>query len=258
MTDNVEKCKGLVGSSQIAMFLPGKIENLCKCFSQNPPNEGNCKCNEFTGNQQFMQAIAKFQKCYGTNADVSSAALSSAALSNLNVPDLNVSSLNFSSLISSKLTFFTDDCFKTSLREIVNSLEKKTICEVDISDLREKGEKMLSIVETVGGTVTGALQLFEKFKKVFYDGQSFFTKLIQNFPGYNILYPVGVLLFKLIVIIGVLYSIIKLFRFIFCRSGKGDKENYNVEQMKQLQEQYNRTLQTNAQLNNFLLGYQNV
>ncbi|SBT57498.1 hypothetical protein POVWA1_081930 [Plasmodium ovale wallikeri] len=253
MNGTVERCKELVASSHIANFLPEKAENLCQCFSSNPISDDKCKCDEFKNNKNFMDAIANFQKCYGTNADVSS-----AALSNLNVPDLNVSSLNFSSLISSKLTFFTDDCFKTSLREIVNSLEKKTICEVDISDLREKGEKMLSIVETVGGTVTGALQLFEKFKKVFYDGQSFFTKLIQNFPGYNILYPVGVLLFKLIVIIGVLYSIIKLFRFIFCRSGKGDKENYNVEQMKQLQEQYNRTLQTNAQLNNFLLGYQNV
>ncbi|SBT72341.1 hypothetical protein, conserved [Plasmodium ovale] len=246
MNESVEKCKALVASSHIAKLLPEKAENLCQCFSSKPLSDEKCKCEEFTENEKFKEAIAKFQKCYGTNADVSSAVASSADLSNLNVSNLSVSSLNLSSLgfsssISSKLELFTKDCFKTSLREILNSLERKTICEVDISGLKDKGEQMLSVVETVGGTVTGALQLFENVKKVFYDGQSFFTKLIQKFPGYNILYP-----------------IVKLFRFIFCRSGKGDKENYNVEQMKQLQEQYNRTLQTNAQLNNFLLGYQNV
>ncbi|SBT57030.1 hypothetical protein POVWA2_078640 [Plasmodium ovale wallikeri] len=236
MTGSIEKCKELVSSSNIKSFLPGNAEKLCQCFSPNPPSDENCKCEEFTGNGKFKQAIENFQKCYGTNADVPRADLPSANLSGS-----NLSSLNFSSLISSKLELFTKECFTKSLREILDSVDNKIICEVDISDLKQKGEKVLSIVETVGGTVTGALQLFDKVKKVFYDSQSFFTKLIQNFPGYNILYP-----------------IIKLFRFIFCRSGKGDKENYNVEQMKQLQEQYNRTLQTNTQLNNFLLGYQNV
>ncbi|SBS92807.1 hypothetical protein POVCU2_0076700 [Plasmodium ovale curtisi] len=233
MTESLEKCKKLVSSSNVTTFLPGNAENLCQCFSPDPPNDENCKCNDITGNAQLQQAIENFQKCYGTNGDLSSS-------------------------IYNKLELLTKECIKTTLREILNSVENKTICEVDMSDLKKKGESMLSTMETVGSTVSGALHLFQKVKKIFYDGQSFFSKLIQKFPGYNILYPIGVLLFKLIVIIGVFYSIIKLFRFIFCRSGKKDKENYNSEQMKQLQEQYNRALQTNTQLNNFLLGYQNV
>ncbi|SBT56550.1 hypothetical protein POVWA2_074140 [Plasmodium ovale wallikeri] len=209
MNGTVERCKELVASSHIANFLPEKAENLCQCFSSNPISDDKCKCDEFKNNKNFMDAIANFQKCYGTNENVSNTDISSAEASrpdlsslkvpslnvpNLNVPNLNLSSLNlsslnFSSLISSKLELFTKECFTKSLREILDSVDNKIICEVDISDLKQKGEKVLSIVETVGGTVTGALQLFEKVKKVFYDGQSFFTKLIQNFPGYNILYP---------------------------------------------------------------------
>ncbi|SBT54238.1 hypothetical protein POVWA1_066100 [Plasmodium ovale wallikeri] len=233
MMQGLDQCKQLIGSSKISSFLTGDYGKLCKCFDTNAQQaDEQCDCTGITQNDNLNKAISSFKECHGNNTDLQSSMLSS-------------------------IQYITKECYRTSLREILNSLDKNKICEVDISGLKQQGDKMLTTMETIGGTVSGALQLVDKIKGIFYNGKSFFGKLIEKFPGYTILYPVGVLVFILMVIIGIFYSIFKLFRCIFCPSRKKNDE-INNEQMKYLQEQYNRTLQTNAQLNNFLIGYQNA
>ncbi|SBS92801.1 hypothetical protein POVCU2_0076650 [Plasmodium ovale curtisi] len=233
MMQGFEQCKQLIGSSQFTSMLIGDIRNLCKCFDTNAQQEDEkCDCTGITENNSLNTAIKSFKECHGDNTDLQSSMLSG-------------------------IQYITKGCYRTSLRDILSSLDKNKICEVDISPLKQKGEQMLTAMETVGGTVSGALQLVEKIKGIFYNGKSFFGKLIEKFPGYTILYPVGVLVFIIMVVFGILYSIFKLFRCIFCPPIKENNVNNN-EQMKYLQEQYNRTLQTNAQLNNFLIGYQNA
>ncbi|SBS98990.1 hypothetical protein POVCU1_050030 [Plasmodium ovale curtisi] len=233
MMQGFEQCKQLIGSSQFTSMLIGDIRNLCKCFDTNAQQEDEkCDCTGITENNSLNTAIKSFKECHGNNTDLQSS-------------------------MANSFRYLSEPCYRKSLREILNSLDKEKICEVDISPLKEKGEKMLTVMDTVGGTVSGALQLVEKIKGIFYNGKSFFGKLIEKFPGYTMLYPVGVLVFILMVVIGILYSIFKLFRCIFCPPPKESNVNHN-EQMKYLQEQYNRTLQTNAQLNNFLIGYQNA
>ncbi|SBS92806.1 hypothetical protein POVCU2_0076690 [Plasmodium ovale curtisi] len=210
------KCNELLKSNGISGFLPQNIENLCKCFSNSDQQgEEKCDCNGLLENANLKSSFMKFQECHGTSADLNSG-------------------------IMSNLKYFTNDCYQTSLRSILDSLGTDEICGVDMSSLKESGEKMLSYMGSIGGTVSGALEFVQKFKNTFASAKQFFLKIIEKFPGYTILYP-----------------IIKLFRCIFCRTKKENKEDYN-EQMKQLQEQYNRTLQTSDQMNRFLLGYQNV
>ncbi|SBT55280.1 hypothetical protein POVWA2_074120 [Plasmodium ovale wallikeri] len=233
MMEGLGQCKQLVGSSQFTSMLVGNIENICKCFDNDAQQEGEkCDCSAIIGNEKFTTAIGEFQTCHGTATDLQSS-------------------------MASNFKYITKDCYRKSLRSILDSVENNYICGVDISSLKEKGEKMLIVMDAVGGTVNGAFELLDKVKNIFYDGKSFFSKLIINFPGYNILYPVGVVVFILMVVIGIFYSIFKLFRCIFCPSRK-ENDEINNEQMKYLQEQYNRTLQTSAQLNNYLIGYQNA
>ncbi|SBT01811.1 hypothetical protein POVCU1_069740 [Plasmodium ovale curtisi] len=210
------KCNELLKLKGISGFLPHNVENLCKCFSNSDQQgEEKCDCNGLLKNDNLKTSFTKFQECHGTSTDLNSG-------------------------IMSNLKYFTNECYQTSLRSILDSLGTDKICGVDMSSLKESGEKMLSYMGSIGGTVSGALEFVQKFKNTFASVKQFFLKIIEKFPGYTILYP-----------------IIKLFRCIFCRTKKENKEDYN-EQMKQLQEQYNRTLQTSDQMNRFLLGYQNV
>ncbi|SBS92804.1 hypothetical protein POVCU2_0076670 [Plasmodium ovale curtisi] len=216
MMEGLGQCKQLTESSQFTSMLTGGIGNICKCFDKNAQQEGEaCDCSAITGNNKLTNAIGEFQTCHGTVTDLQSS-------------------------FSSNFKYITKDCYRKSLRNILESVQTDSICGVNISSLKEKGEKMLAVMDTVGGTVNGALQLVGKIKEIFYNSKSFFSKLIINFPGYNILYP-----------------IYKIFRCIFCPPPKENNVNHN-EQMKYLQEQYNRTLQTSAQLNNYLIGYQNA
>ncbi|SBS94716.1 hypothetical protein POVCU2_0090080 [Plasmodium ovale curtisi] len=234
MSFSAEQCHSMAKSSPISSFLPTNIENLCECFDQSKPqSEKTCKCDEFSSNDDLMSAVEELQKCKG---DVT----------------------NFNGGMISNLQMITQGCYKDTLNKIVESLGNDEVCNVDMSKLKESGKKMVTLMNTVGSTVNGAFELLEKVKKIFYNSKSFFAKLIQNFPGSTILYPVGVVVFILMVVIGIFYSIIKIFRCIFCRSSKKNKGDYSAEQMKQLQEQYSRTLQTNSYLNNYLIGYQNV
>ncbi|SBT74074.1 PIR protein [Plasmodium ovale] len=228
-----EKCKQLANSPGLSTILPRNVENLCKCFSSGvQAEEEKCNCDSFSKNEKLMEAIKKFKDCHDSVID-----------SNGGMP--------------SNMQFLTKDCYKDSLKGIFDSLGTETICDVEMATLKNSGEQVLTLMNTAGSTVKGALVLVEKIKNIFYAGKNFFSKLIQSFPGYTILYPVGVLVFILMVVIGIFYSILKLFRCIFCPSRKENDANNN-EQMKYLQEQYNRTLQTNAHLNNYLMGYQNV
>ncbi|SBT82992.1 hypothetical protein POCGH01_00079100 [Plasmodium ovale] len=232
MMEGLGQCKQLIDSSQFTNMLTGDIGNICKCFDNDAQEREKCDCSAIIGNDKFSNAIGEFQTCHGTVTDLQSS-------------------------FSSNFKYITKDCYRKSLRNILESVQTDSICGVNISSLKEKGEKMLAVMDTVGGTVNGALQLVGKIKEIFYNSKSFFSKLIINFPGYNILYPVGVVLFILMVVIGIFYSIYKIFRCIFCPPPKENNVNHN-EQMKYLQEQYNRTLQTSAQLNNYLIGYQNA
>ncbi|SBS89384.1 PIR protein [Plasmodium ovale] len=228
-----EKCKKLASTPVLGSILPNNVGNLCKCFSSKVQEEKEkCDCNSFSKNGNLMEAIIQFKNCHGSDVDLNGG-------------------------MSSSMQFLTKDCYKTTLKGIFDSLGTETVCGVEMVTLKNSGEKVLGLMNTAGSTVKGALELVEKIKKMFYDGKSFFSKLIINFPGYNILYPVGVVVFILMVVIGIFYSILKLFRCIFCPSRKENDANNN-EQMKYLQEQYNRTLQTNDHLNNYLMGYQNV
>ncbi|SBT01682.1 hypothetical protein POVCU1_068720 [Plasmodium ovale curtisi] len=221
-------------SSHVSSLLPENIANLCECFDQSKSqSEKTCKCDEFSSNTNLMLAFEELQKCKG-----------------------DVTNLNGGMI--SNLQMITKGCYKDSLNKIIESLGSGVICDVDMSKLKESGKRMVTIMNTVGTTVNGAFELLEKVKKIFYNSKSFFAKLIQNFPGSTILYPVGVVVFILMVVIGIFYSIFKIFRCIFCRSSKKNKGDYSAEQMKQLQEQYSRTLQANAYLNDYLIGYQNV
>ncbi|SBT73290.1 hypothetical protein, conserved [Plasmodium ovale] len=233
MMEDLSQCRQLIGSNQFSSILAGDFKDICKCFEGNgQPDNSECDCSAIRDNEKFTNAVEEFQTCHGPVTDSQSS-------------------------MASNFKYITKECYRTSLRNILNSLGKDKICNVDITPLKEKGEQMLTVMDTVGGTVNGAFELLEKAKKIFYDGKSFFSKLIINFPGYNILYPVGVVVFILMVVIGIFYSIFKLFRCIFCPSRK-ENDEINNEQMKYLQEQYNRTLQTSAQLNNYLIGYQNA
>ncbi|SBS98992.1 hypothetical protein POVCU1_050050 [Plasmodium ovale curtisi] len=233
MMEGLGQCKQLIDSSQFTSMLTGEFGNICKCFDKDAQQESDtCDCSAIKGNEKLTNALVEFQTCHGTVTDLQSS-------------------------LSSNFKYITKDCYRKSLRGILESVKNDDICGVNILPLKEKGKEMLTLMDTVGGTVNGALELVGKIKKIFYDGKSFFSKLIINFPGYNILYPIGVVVFILMVVIGIFYSIFKLFRCIFCPPIKENNVNNN-EQMKYLQEQYNRTLQTSAQLNNYLLGYQNA
>ncbi|SBT56547.1 hypothetical protein POVWA2_074110 [Plasmodium ovale wallikeri] len=211
-----EKCKHLANSPGLSTILPSNVGNLCKCFSSGVQEEKEkCNCDSFSKNGKLVEAIKKFKGCHD-------------------------SVVNLNGGTPSNMQFLTNDCYKDSLKEIFDSLETETVCDVDMGKLKNSGEQVLGLMNTAGTTVKGALELVERIKNVFYISKNFFSKLIQSFPGYTILYP-----------------IFKLFRCIFCPSRKENDANNN-EQMKYLQEQYNRTLQTNAHLNNYLMGYQNV
>ncbi|SBT57497.1 hypothetical protein POVWA2_080010 [Plasmodium ovale wallikeri] len=233
MEFSTETCKQLVGSGSFGNLMSSGIADICDCFGTNP-SDGNekCKCDDFKNNQELQSAIEKLKNCSGTNSD------------------LTVSMPN-------TLSFLTNSCYLDTLSEILSSLKNDKFCNVDVSAFKNQGQQILTYARGLGGTVNGALQFVQKIKNVFASAKQFFMRIIEKFPGYDILLPFGMLIFILIVIIGIFYTIIKLFRCIFCRPRKENKEDYN-EQMKQLQEQYNRTLQTSAQLNNYLIGYHNV
>ncbi|SBT74543.1 PIR protein [Plasmodium ovale] len=225
MEFSTETCKQLVGSGSFGNLMSSGIADICDCFGTNP-SDGNekCKCDDFKNNQELQSAIEKLKNCSGTNSD------------------LTVSMPN-------TLSFLTNSCYLDTLSEILSSLKNDKFCNVDVSAFKNQGQQILTYARGLGGTVNGALQFVQKIKNVFASAKQFFMRIIEKFPGYDILLPFGMLIFILI--------IIKLFRCIFCRPRKENKEDYN-EQMKQLQEQYNRTLQTSAQLNNYLIGYQNI
>ncbi|SBT57494.1 hypothetical protein POVWA1_081910 [Plasmodium ovale wallikeri] len=273
MSFGAEQCRALVQGQGVSNMLPPKIENLCECLnignqaikdengetrnkgthaagseardaasSQRVDQEANqevrdasnqesdqdynhadnekgkqkCDCKGILGNENLQNAIMSFKECHGTETNINSALIS-------------------------QLKYLTKECYRTSLQKIIDSFEEKEICEVNILSLKQKGQEMLTLMNTVGGTVSGALHFVEKIKAVFSSGKHFFSELIEKFQGYQIFLP-----------------ILKFFRCIFCPTRNENKEYYNEEQMQQLQEQYYRTLQTNAQLNNYLLGYHNV
>ncbi|SBS92811.1 hypothetical protein POVCU2_0076720 [Plasmodium ovale curtisi] len=273
MSFGAEQCRVLIQGQGIRNMLPPNIENLCECLNSdnqaikdengethneainvvgseardkatiqhvnqkanqevrdagnqesdqdhnladNKEGKQKCDCKGFLDNEDLTNAIISFKKCHGTETDINST-------------------------LTNQLKYLTKECYKTSLQKIIDSLGEKEICEVNMLSLKQKGQEMLTLMNTVGGTVSGALHFVEKIKALFSSGKNFFSKLIEKFQGYHILLP-----------------ILKFFRCIFCPTRNENKENYNEEQMKQLQEQYSRTLQTNAELNNYLLGYQNV
>ncbi|SBT55895.1 hypothetical protein POVWA1_073100 [Plasmodium ovale wallikeri] len=182
MSFSLEQCESMAKSSHVSSFLPQNITNLCECFDKSKPqSEKKCKCDEFSSNTNFMSALEELQKCKG-----------------------DVTNLNGG--IISSLQVLTKGCYKDTLNKIVESLGTGEICNVNMSELKESGKKMVTLMNTVGSTVNGAFELLEKVKNIFYNGKSFFAKLIQNFPGSAILYPVGVVVFLLMVVIGIFYS----------------------------------------------------
>ncbi|SBT57488.1 hypothetical protein POVWA2_079970 [Plasmodium ovale wallikeri] len=233
MVFGVEQCKQLSNTNVLGSVIPDEIKKICECLDgSSEENKEKCQCDDISKNEDFKGALGKLRSC-------------SEGTGGLN------------NLMSNKLQLITNPCYVSSLKELLSSLKTDTLCNVNISALKTKGEQIVSYMDSIGSTVTGALGYVEKLKKFFSSVKDFFSRIIEKFPGHNMLFPVGVLVFILIVIIGIFYTIIKLFRCIFCRTKKENKEDYN-EQMQQLQEQYNRALQTNTQLSNFLLGYQNV
>ncbi|SBS92816.1 hypothetical protein POVCU2_0076750 [Plasmodium ovale curtisi] len=216
MVFGVEQCKQLANTNDLRSVIPDEIKKLCECLDKSSEeSKEKCQCDDFSKNEDFTGALDKLRSC-------------SEGTGGLN------------NLMSNKLQLFTNPCYISSLKELLSSIKTDTLCNVNISALKAKGEQIVSYMDSIGSTVTGALGYVEMFKKFFSSVKDFFSRIIEKFPGYNVLFP-----------------IIKLFRCIFCRTKKENKEDYN-EQMKQLQEQYNTAQQTNTQLSNFLLGYQNV
>ncbi|SBT01814.1 hypothetical protein POVCU1_069770 [Plasmodium ovale curtisi] len=269
MTFGAEQCRALIKTESIKGMLPDNISNLCECIDnidltvkdkgyeslkktldaadidagngQNGRigNKGNSEESDKKNNQEGDQEgnHAGKQTC-DCNKFLQNEELM-VAIGKFKI--CHGDDTNLSGALSNQLKILTKTCYRTSLKGIIDSLGTDNICGVEMSSLKKKGQEMLSYMDIIGGTVGGALEFVEKIKAIFSSGKHFFSKLIEKFQGYHILLP-----------------ILKFFRCIFCPTRNENKENYNEEQMKQLQEQYSRTLQTNAELNNYLLGYQNV
>ncbi|SBS99870.1 hypothetical protein POVCU1_055730 [Plasmodium ovale curtisi] len=232
MTFGVEECKKLIQSKGYGI-IPEEISKLCVCFdTTSTVREEECKCDELTNNDKLNAALLSFQGCSGYNMEIDSR-------------------------MPSTFDFLTKPCYTESLKQILSSIQSNVICNVDITSYKEQGQKIVTMLGAIGGTFSGALGYVDMFKNMFSSSKNFFSEILDRFTGYSIMIPIGILIFILIVVIGIFYSIFKLFRCICSRSRKKDNVNNN-EQMKFLQEQYNGTLRTNDQLNNYFLRYQKV
>ncbi|SBT74236.1 PIR protein [Plasmodium ovale] len=159
------------------------------------------------------------------------------------------------------LKFLTGNCYISSLKDILSSLKGNTICSVNISSYKEKGEKIIEYLEVIEDAAVSTLKHVKLINSGIILGENLFSRVITRFSSYNIALPLFVSGSIVVIIIGILYMINKSIPPSFFDSRRNndvqnnDEQNYD-EQMKILQEQYNETLRTTAMLNQFLLGYQ--
>ncbi|SBT84073.1 PIR protein [Plasmodium ovale] len=154
------------------------------------------------------------------------------------------------------LKFITGNCYISSLKDILSSLNGNTICDVNISSYKEKAEKIIEYLEAIENAAGSTLKYVNLINSGVILGESLFWKVIKNYSNYNIVSPLCVSGFIVVIIIGILFMIYKSIpRSFFGSRMNKDEQNYD-EQMKILQEQYNETLRTTAMLNKYLLGYQ--
>ncbi|SBT57489.1 hypothetical protein POVWA2_079980 [Plasmodium ovale wallikeri] len=182
MTFGVEECKELI-KSKGSGIIPEEISKLCVCFDTTiTEREQECDCDELTNNKELSAAILSFQRCSGYNMEIDSR-------------------------MPGTLDFLTKPCYAESLKQILSSIKSDVICKVNITLYKEQGQKIATMLGAIGGTFSGALGYVDMFKNMFSSSTDFFSEILDRFTGYSIMIPIGILIFILIVVIGIFYSV---------------------------------------------------
>ncbi|SBT85160.1 PIR protein [Plasmodium ovale] len=230
-----EQCKSYADMASKFAALPQGIADLCECIGntdstndEQPKSNSMCACIKGLGNNGLSESIEKFKGCN---------------------PTKDGSSNTFPNV----LHLLTNSCYLGAIKEILQKLGSMDKCDIKLSQYTEKITKALDFVQA---TTKTTLKYSGAFNCIVVLGEKLLRNVMKNISRYSIILPLCVSVSVATILIGI-FCVIYKGGSCLCFGSRKKKGNKNYdEEMQNLYEEYNQTLQSTAMLNKYLLGYQ--
>ncbi|SBT74094.1 PIR protein [Plasmodium ovale] len=231
---SAEQCKSYVDMASKYAALPQGIADFCECIGntdstsdEQPKSNSKCACIKDLKTNGLSESIEKFKGCN---------------------PTKDLSSNSFPNV----LHLLTNSCYLNAIKEILQKLGSIDNCDIKLSQYTEKITKALDILQTTAKTT---LKYSGAFNSIVVLSEKLLRNVMNDISKYNIILPLCISASVAIILIGIFYMIYKEGSCL-CFGSRKKKGNQNYdEEMQNLYEQYNQTLQSAAMLNRYLLGY---